>query len=204
MNVYPNEFQELMNLFSTEHQCREYIFNLRWSDGFQCPKCRHTKYIFINSRNKYRCKKCRKYEVTVTSETIFHGTHKSLTFWFCAIWYITSPTGKINASGLKKELGLGSYQTAWKCFNLIRKTMLPYSLNELRDKYDRGVLFNKILETAVLPVKYDELVRMPAEKRKKLRQTQEPVEHKVYKDDYNYDMDDYLCDDDFERALAKD
>lgn len=50
--------------------------------------------------------------------TIFHGTRgdairRPLTVWFAAAWHLTSQKDGISALGLKRELGIGSEQTAW-------------------------------------------------------------------------------------------
>ncbi len=56
--------------------------------------------------------------------TIFHGTRKPLRLWFQAIWYVTSQKFGGNALGLKRVLGLGSYQTAWSWLHKMRRAMV--------------------------------------------------------------------------------
>jgi len=34
---------EFEQQFATEKACREYLFELRWPDGFQCPRCENRK-----------------------------------------------------------------------------------------------------------------------------------------------------------------
>jgi hypothetical protein len=36
---YPRTLAELEARFSSEEACREYLFQLRWPDGFRCPRC---------------------------------------------------------------------------------------------------------------------------------------------------------------------
>jgi hypothetical protein len=38
MQEYPMAFEEFTSLFSTGEQCREYLIELRWPNGFRCPK----------------------------------------------------------------------------------------------------------------------------------------------------------------------
>jgi transposase-like protein len=47
-----------------------------------------------------------------------------LTLWFRAIWYITVHKHGGNALGLQRELGLGSYHTAWEWLHKLRKAMI--------------------------------------------------------------------------------
>ena len=36
---YPRTFQEMDNWFRDDVGCREYIYRLRWPNGFVCPHC---------------------------------------------------------------------------------------------------------------------------------------------------------------------
>jgi hypothetical protein len=56
---------------------------------------------------KYECLSCG-YQTSVIARTIFQDTHKPLTLWFRAIWYITSQKNGTSALGLQRILGLGS------------------------------------------------------------------------------------------------
>jgi len=108
--------------FSTEKQCREYLFKLRWPDGYRCPRCQHDK-AWQLSDIKFKCRSCG-YQTSVIAGTIFQGTHKSLTLWFRAIWYVTSQKNGSSAKNLQKILGLGSYETAWLWLHKIRRAMI--------------------------------------------------------------------------------
>ena len=37
--ITPRTLQEFEARFSTEEGCREYLFQLRWPEGFRCPRC---------------------------------------------------------------------------------------------------------------------------------------------------------------------
>ena len=38
MEDYPRNLSEFNDYFSTGSACRDYLFRLRWPDGFQCPR----------------------------------------------------------------------------------------------------------------------------------------------------------------------
>ena len=44
--------------------------------------------------------------------------------WFLAIWLVTASKGGISAMELQRQLGFGSYQTAWSWLHKIRKAMV--------------------------------------------------------------------------------
>ncbi|NLT02550.1 MAG: transposase [Bacteroidales bacterium] len=41
---YPRDFQEFLSQFRNEEDCRKYLFDVRWPNGFICPKCGTQKY----------------------------------------------------------------------------------------------------------------------------------------------------------------
>lgn len=119
---YPHTLPELENRFSSEQSCKEYLFTLRWPEGFICPRC-NGRSSWPMSRGLWKCGAC-KYQVSVTSGTIFQDSHLPLTMWFRAMWYITSQKNGMSAQGLQRVLGLGSYETAWALLHKLRRAMV--------------------------------------------------------------------------------
>jgi len=122
MKEYPMTFQEFIKRFSTEEQCRNYLFALRFPNGFVCPKCGGNEYWKVGYV-LHTCKDCR-HQTSVIAGTIFQDTRKPLTDWFIAIWWITTQKQGASAEGLKQILGLRSDQTAWTWLHKIRKAMV--------------------------------------------------------------------------------
>lgn len=120
---YPRKFQEFENFFSSEEACRKYIVQLRWPQGYQCPKCYSKEAPWITARGYFHCRTCEA-EVSITSGTIFEKTHFPLRTWFLAIWFVTSQKHGVSALGVKRVLGLGSYQTAWTWLHKMRRAMV--------------------------------------------------------------------------------
>lgn len=122
MKDYPKDLIEFEKNFSTEEQCRDYLFKLRYKDGFRCPHCQHEKYYRIGDL-LFKCASC-DYQSSVIAGTIFQGTHKSLTLWFRAIWYLSVQKNGVSALSVQKILGLGSYRTAWTWLHKLRRAMI--------------------------------------------------------------------------------
>jgi transposase-like protein len=74
-------------------------------------------------RGLYLCRKC-KHQTSIIAGTLFHGTHKPLRTWFIAMWFVTSQKHGASALGLKRVLGLGSYNTAWNWLHKLRRAMV--------------------------------------------------------------------------------
>jgi len=122
MEEYPKTLTEFESWFSTEEACREYLARLRWPGGFRCPRCGHDK-AWRAREILYECGWCGR-QVSVTTGTIFQGTHKPLRLWFRAIWWVTSQKPGVSALGLQASLGLGSYRTAWVWLHKLRRAMV--------------------------------------------------------------------------------
>ena len=119
---YPRTLQEFEEWFSTEEACINYLWRLRWPEGFICPVC-HGRKGWQMRAGLIRCTACQ-YKASVIAGTIFQGTRKPLRLWFQAMWYVTSQKFGGNALGLKRVLGLGSYQTAWSWLHKMRRAMV--------------------------------------------------------------------------------
>lgn len=119
---YPHTLLELERQFSTEKACRDYLFALRWPDGWVCPRCGHLQFWAMR-RLRWRCRECRS-ETSVITGTIFQDSHLPLTTWFRAIWQVTSQKNGVSALGLQRVLGLGSYKTAWAVLHKLRRAMI--------------------------------------------------------------------------------
>lgn len=122
MEDYPRTLAELESRFSTEEECLQYLFDLRWPEGFVCPQCGHPE-GWRNQRGLIQCATCSA-QTSVTAGTIFHRTRKPLTMWFRAAWWVTSQKTGASALGLQQILGLGSYETAWTWLHKLRRAMV--------------------------------------------------------------------------------
>jgi transposase-like protein len=137
---------EFEKQFATEESCREYIFQLRWPNGFECPRCKHKKAWPV--RTLFQCAKC-SYQISVTAGTIFQDTHKPLTIWFRAIWYITSQKNGVSALGLQRILGLSNYRFAWTWLHKLRRAMVRPGRERLSGKIEIDETYLGGLETGV-------------------------------------------------------
>ena len=122
MEDYPQTLPELERRFATDEACREYLFALRWPEGFTCPGCGGTV-GWATGRGLWLCSQCRR-QTSVTAGTIFHRTRLSLPLWFRAIWLVTSSKNGTSATTVQRTLGLGSYETAWTWLHKLRRAMV--------------------------------------------------------------------------------
>jgi hypothetical protein len=113
---------EFHQKFPDEETCFQFLCDVRWPNGFECPRCNHNEAYILKNSNLMQCKGC-KYQVSITAGTIFHKLrHPLLTLLWACYWISTSKKG-ISAKELQRKLGIKSYQTAWLLSHKIRKAM---------------------------------------------------------------------------------
>ena len=104
MEDYPQNLTEFEARFSSEEACREYLFRLRWPDGFRCPGCGCGKSWPLR-KVLLQCAACGR-QTSVTAGTIFQDTRSPLPLWFRAMWWVTTQKTGASALGLQRVLGL--------------------------------------------------------------------------------------------------
>ena len=122
-NDLPGDLPSFLRRFGTDEQCRAYLFQARWPEGFRCTACGHERAWAHKARLIDECAACGK-QHSLLAGTIFEQTKTGLARWFLAIYLVTSSKGGISAMELKRQMGFGSYQTAWSWLHKIRKAMV--------------------------------------------------------------------------------
>ena len=120
---YPHTYQEFLEWFPDEPACRRFLLRCRWPEGFQCGRCGDKAEPWTTGRGYLHCRQCGS-EISVTAGTIFERTKHPLRIWFATMWFVTSQKDGASALGLKRVLGLGSYQTAWAWLHKLRQAMV--------------------------------------------------------------------------------
>ncbi len=114
---------EFQSKYSTERACEQALFQLKWSDGFICPKCGFNHCTIVGGRRLplYQCPVCRRQTTAVTG-TIMENTKLSLVKWFLALYFAATNKDGISEMALTKYIGV-TLKTAWA---LIHKIAVPW------------------------------------------------------------------------------
>jgi transposase-like protein len=131
----PKDMPAFIERFGTDGQCRDYLFKARWPDGFRCDSCGHNDAYALRTKIVYECVACRK-QHSLLAGTIFEQTKTGLSRWFLAIHLVTSSKGGIAATELKRQMGFGSYGTAWTWLHKIRKAMVRPGREPLAERVE--------------------------------------------------------------------
>src|SRR6266540_706911 len=113
---------DLVEQFGSDERCREYLEDLRWPDGVECPKCQSKSISRISTRKQFDCNSCRN-RFSVTAGTVFHDSKLKLWKWFAAVYLMCESKKGISALQIKRMLKIGSYETAWYLCHRIRAAM---------------------------------------------------------------------------------
>lgn len=115
--------------FSDNDTCKEYLEQMRWSNGIVCPKCGNEERAKrLNGKTHgYKCYACRK-TFSVTKGTIFENSAIPLQKWFAGIWLITSHKKGISSLQLHRDLGI-TQKSAWFMLQRIRYAIRTKSFN---------------------------------------------------------------------------
>jgi hypothetical protein len=123
--------------FGTEEACLKYLEAMRWPSGVACLKCgsmavsktvskvksRKTGEV-VKTRHLYDCLEALcGFQFSATTGTIFHDTHLPLQTWFLAVALFCNAKKSLSALQLQRDLGIGSYRTAWYLAHRIRKAV---------------------------------------------------------------------------------
>lgn len=111
----------------TEEACEDFLMNLRWSNGFHCPRCDHHEAFQIRTRRLLECKECRM-QVSITAGTIIHKSKLSLLIWFKAIQTLFERGKEVTAYGLSEFLHI-NYRSAKL---LLQKICFAFKVEESR------------------------------------------------------------------------
>ncbi|MCZ6804863.1 MAG: IS1595 family transposase [Proteobacteria bacterium] len=113
-------------LFHDKEKAREFIEELLWPNGTVCAHCNKSDRIYelkgkSTPLGSYKCGHCRK-RFTVTTNTIFHGSHIPLNKWLAAIFMMASSKKGVSAHQIHRSLGI-TYKSAWYLCHRVREAM---------------------------------------------------------------------------------
>ncbi len=128
---YPKTVEDFRKLLGSEKACIDYLIQSRWPEGFSCLNCGNDSYWIRNGRLSLICKRCRK-NISPLSGTLMHNSPVPLHKWFWAAYLISTLTPGISAIQLQRQLGLGSYRTAWYMLGRLRKGMVNDNRSRLQ------------------------------------------------------------------------
>lgn len=124
MPDFPRSILDFQRQFPDEAACAAWLAAGRWPEGFRCPVCGHDHAWELETKAwTWECAECRR-QTSVTAGTVMHGSKLPLTAWFWAAYLMATHSNGISARQLGRQLGLGSYKSAWLLCAKLRRAMV--------------------------------------------------------------------------------
>lgn len=131
---FPKSEIEFDARFSVPSACYDYLFAIKWPDGFICEKCGNDRYWF-SRRHLCICRQC-EHQHSLTAGTIMDSSKKPITSWFKAMWWFTTRKSGVNAVNLKELPGFGSYHTARCWLQKLRRCKIRQGREKLSGRVE--------------------------------------------------------------------
>jgi len=112
---------EFADKFHDDKSCLSYLADIKWSKGYKCKKCGHTKHTIRKKNFARDCNRCHHIE-SPTANTLFHKLRFGLRKSFMLIFEMSASTKGISASQAAKRYGI-SRTTAWTFMHRVRNAM---------------------------------------------------------------------------------
>ncbi len=124
MTEIPASLIAFQRLFPDDDACARWLVAVRWPNGFRCPACGHDRgWESKTKKHSFECIRCHR-QTSVTAGTLLHRTKLPLTIWFWAAYLMATHSNDISALQLQKQLGIGSYRSAWMLAAKLRRAMV--------------------------------------------------------------------------------
>lgn len=111
---------EFTERFETDLDCKRYLAEIKWENGYECKRCKHNK---ATQRKDYSmcCTRCKTVE-SPTAKTLFHKVKFGIRKAFLIAFELTASTKGMSDSQLSKRYGI-SRPTAWLFTKKVRLAM---------------------------------------------------------------------------------
>ncbi len=131
MERFPDGLIAFQRMFPDDEACAAWLASVRWPRGFTCPGCGHGRgWTLRGKAHTFECVRCHR-QTSVTAGTIMHGSKLALTVWVWAAYLMATHSNGISALQLQKQLGIGSYRSAWLLAAKLRRAMVDPDRNPL-------------------------------------------------------------------------
>lgn len=111
---------EFSDRFKTDEDCKEYLANIKWDDGFECLKCGH-KRSQIRKDFSRTCNIC-SHQESATANTLFHKVKFGVRKAFFIVFEMGTSTKSISASYAAVRFGI-TEKTARLFMHKVREAM---------------------------------------------------------------------------------
>lgn len=124
----PQNLQAAIIHFANPNHALEFVVNMRWPNGVECPRCESREVSFLKTRRMWKCLECKK-QFSVKVGSIFEDSPIGLDKWLCAMWIIANARNGVSSHEIGRSIGV-TQKTAWFLLHRIRLAMQAGTLEK--------------------------------------------------------------------------
>src|SRR6266516_2821032 len=126
---FPRTLQQAILYFSDAENCTNFLSQLRWPNGVECPNCESREVSYLSTRRLWKCKACKK-QFSVKVGTIFEDSALGLDKWLAGMWLIVNSKNGVSSHEVARSLGI-SQKSGWFVLHRIRLAMQTGTFDKL-------------------------------------------------------------------------
>ncbi|SPF32652.1 transposase [Candidatus Sulfotelmatobacter kueseliae] len=119
--TYPQTLVEAIRYFQDPAVCVEFMAQMRWPLGVECPHCQSKRHSFLRTRRIWKCLECRK-QFSAKVGTVFEDSAIPLDKWLTAVWLVVNCKNGISSWELHRTLKV-TQKAAWFMLHRIRTAL---------------------------------------------------------------------------------
>src|SRR5437868_3715951 len=100
---FPKTLQQAILYFSDAENCSNFLSQLRWPNGVECPECSGREVSYLSTRRLWKCKACKK-QFSVKVGSLMEDSPIGLDKWLAAIWLIANAKNGISSYEIHRAL----------------------------------------------------------------------------------------------------
>lgn len=131
--------QQFNKFFKSEDDCKQYLFDIKWKEGYKCRRCGCTKSYKGKTRFHLRCQDCR-YDESVTANTVFHKLKIPLLKAFGMSFRIAVKKKGMSTTELAREFSINQ-KSSWLFKRKAQESMKSSGSYPLEGKVEVDELF---------------------------------------------------------------
>jgi len=112
---------ELYELFANNDDCKRYLAERKWGDGFSCPKCKCKRCYASEDGLSMSCANCKHIESS-TAGTLFHKVKFGLRKAFFIVFEMATTSKGLSSVQVARRYGI-TQKTAWLFMQKVRTAM---------------------------------------------------------------------------------
>jgi transposase-like protein len=126
---FPRTLQQAIIYFSDAENCVNFLSQLRWPDGVECPICTGREVSYLSTRRLWKCKACKK-QFSVKVGSLMEDSPIGLDKWLAAIWIIANAKNGVSSYEIARSLGV-TQKSGWFLLHRIRLAMQNGTFDKL-------------------------------------------------------------------------